>query len=73
MAKAKVATQKDVDLNRWCIEMAIRWPVVRVEPRYGNAVGGIQPGYHPNISGGEADADVIGRAAKIAAWIKEVH
>lgn len=74
MKKPKVATQKDQDMNRWCIEMAMKWPVIRVMPQYGGAgavVGGIP--YMPNTPGVDADADVIGRAGRIMAWVKASH
>lgn len=65
MAKAKVATPKEVELNRWCIEMAMRWPVVST-----GSYGGAASSYVPMVT---ADADVIGRANKIMAWVKEQH
>jgi len=66
--KAAIATPKQIELHRWCIEMAMRWPVIRIEPRYGNGLGQAG-GYLPNTPGGEFDADVIGRAQKILNWI----
>lgn len=70
-AKSKAATSRDVELNRWCIEMAMRWPVVRVaEPYGGGALGAV---YQPTRGAHDADADVIGRAARIMAWVKEAH
>jgi|GEM_PF-6923926 len=66
MAKAKIATKAEQDLNRWCIEMAIRWPTVT---SYGHPQGGVY-----SAGGGlpsqQIDADVIGRANKIMAWVK---
>lgn len=73
--KAKTAAGKEIELNRWCIEQALRWPVVHVPATFGqaglnqyqNALGSIaQPAR-------DVDADVIGRATKIAAWIKASH
>lgn len=69
MAKAKIVTAKEVELNRWCIEMALRWPVVSVGG-YGAAAG--QLGYQ-NLPRSDQDADVIGRAAKIMAWVNASH
>jgi len=74
MPKAKTATRLEQDLNRWCIEMAMRWPTVRVEPRYSNAIGAQNPyGLPGNVSGGDIEADVIARANKIMAWVKAPH
>lgn len=70
--KAVLLSTKDIELNCWCIEMAMRWPVVRVEQSYGNAFGGAVA-YHPNLPARDVDADVIGRAGKIAAWVKQAH
>lgn len=66
MAKAKVATAKDIELNRWCIEQAMRWPIVS-----GGGYG--QGGAHSHMPRTDSDADVIGRASKIMAWIKMVQ
>lgn len=65
--KPKLATAKTIDLNRWCIEMAMRWPVVST---YGGA--GVYSG-GGGLPRQECDADVIGRANKIMAWIKATH
>lgn len=62
----KITPKTDIELNRWCIEMAIRWPV-HSTGGYGGGVGGIP---YPK---GEVDADVLGRASKIMAWIKQTH
>jgi hypothetical protein len=53
----------EVDLRRWCIEQAVRWPV--------------EPARYPGIAsaGGYApptEHDVIGRAKKIHEWVKAV-
>lgn len=64
MAKAKVATTKEIELNRWCIEQAMRWPVV--------STGGMGGGY-TSLPRMDADADIIGRANKIMAWVKATH
>lgn len=70
MAKAKmVRTLEPIDgdavgLRRWCVEMAVRWPVHN-ESGYSNA----------NYGGGHSapsvhkDEDVIGRAEKILTWV----
>ena len=67
MPKAKVATPKDQDLNRWCIEMAMRWPIVS---EYGGNHGVYSAGGGMRV---DRDADIIGRASKIMAWVKEAH
>lgn len=65
MKKPKPRTAKvDIDLNRWCIEMAMRWPIIS-SGGYGNA-GAFQGGMPRQ----EIDADVIGRANRIMAWVK---
>ncbi|WP_315731723.1 MULTISPECIES: hypothetical protein [unclassified Bradyrhizobium] len=66
--KTAAATPKQVELNRWCIEMAMRWPVVTT---YGPTNGVYSAG--GGLPHHQADADVIGRANKIMAWIKEQH
>ena len=69
MAKARVATAKETELNRWCIEMALRWPTIT---SYGGNANGVY-----SAGGGlpsqQVDADVIGRANKIMAWVRESH
>lgn len=49
----------DMELRRWCIEHAIRWPT----EHYGNAV-------YSQGGGIRGDADVIGRAEKLLKWVK---
>jgi hypothetical protein len=73
MARAKRALADEQDFNRWCIEMALRWPVIHLPPShpYGAAQGGL--GYGQASPARDVDADVIGRANKIAAWVKESH
>lgn len=73
MAKAKVATAKEIELNRWCIELAMRWPVVHMPPMYGNQAVGMQQVYGQALPARDVDADVIGRANKIMAWVKAAH
>lgn len=68
-AKIKIATAKGQDLNRWCIEMAIRWPTITSYG--GNAHGVYSAG--GGLGSQQVDADVIGRANKIMAWVKESH
>lgn len=51
-----------IELRRWCIEQATRWPV---EPAYshpGIASGG--GGYAPRI-----EVDIVARAEKLFVWV----
>ena len=77
MAKAaKKATPKsDLELNRWCIEMAMRWPVHSSGGYYSGHAQGVgvytqHGGYVPPV---HKDEDIIGRAEKIMAWLKRAH
>lgn len=71
MTKAKSASVKEVELNRWCVEMAMRWPIVHAPATYGNANAGMQQMYQQGQPARDVDADVIGRANKIAEWVKQ--
>jgi hypothetical protein len=74
MAKAaKKVVAPNVELNRWCIEMAMRWPVVHVQASYGNGLQGANAIYQQPVPARDIDADVIGRAEKIMAWVKAAH
>lgn len=53
-----------LELRRWCIEQAIRWPVYET----GGYGGAYQNVPMPRLT---HDADVLGRAAKILKWITE--
>lgn len=61
--KIKPASAKDIELNRWCIECAMSWPVITSYGRNGGVYSG--GGGLPS----ETDADVIGRATKIKSWV----
>lgn len=52
-------------LNRWCIEMALRWPSYETGG-YGGAMTG---GYQPPEPRQRCEEDVIGRATKIRTWV----
>ncbi len=67
-AKAKVASDSQVLLNRWAIEMALRWPTVTEYSAAGVYSHGLPGGINRQM-----DCDVIGRANKIIAWVKEHH
>lgn len=57
--QVKVTQDNETELRRWCVEMAVRWPV-----QGGN--GGFASGaYIPTM-----DADVLGRAKKLLDWVK---
>jgi hypothetical protein len=49
------------ELRRWCIEMAVHWPV-RSTAGYSQMGGGFQPPVHQ-------DENVIGRAIQIFDWV----
>jgi len=62
LARAKPVKKlfdSEVDLRRWCIENAIRWPT----ENYGAAV-------YSQGGGVRHDVDVIARAEKILKWVK---
>ena len=69
MAKAKVATAKDIEFSRWCVEMALKWPTITT---YSGGQAGVYSG-GGGLGQQQVDADVIGRATKIAAWVKTVR
>lgn len=56
-----------IELNRWCIEMAMRWPVH--EDCWGG--GGYFSGGGGYVT--RTDADIIERANKIFAWVTAKH
>jgi hypothetical protein len=75
MAKATKATKPtvvgDVELRRWCIEQAIRWPEVGAGGYHGIASGG--GGYHGIASGGggyRTEANIIDRASRLLTWVR---
>lgn len=65
MAKVKIATAKDIEFSRWCIEMALRWPTITT---YSGGQAGVYS-HGGGLGQQQVDADVIGRAGKIAAWV----
>ncbi len=50
---------EEIDLRRWCIEQAIRWPVESGSIGYASS----------GISKPAVEADVIGRATKLLNWV----
>lgn len=54
----------DKALRQWCVEQAIRWPQVLQNPS-----PGLGQQYQVYSAGGYVDADVIGRAEKLLAWV----
>ncbi len=71
--KKITAKKPDVALNRWCIEMALGWPVNHQNPTYvpsmSGAVSGMGYTGGQYLQGVHADEDVIGRAKKIRDWV----
>ncbi len=63
----KIFVPDPLDLNRWCIDMAMRWPVH--EDRLGayGAAGGVYTQHGGQIQ--RTEADVIARAKKIRDWV----
>jgi hypothetical protein len=65
MAKATKATKPtvvgDVELRRWCIEQAIRWPEVGAGGYHGIASGG---------GGYRTEANIIDRASRLLTWVR---
>lgn len=59
------ASPSQIELRRWCVEMAVRWPTI-TENYYG---GGMMGGGAGGVSSRTTDADVIGRAKKIEAYV----
>lgn len=64
-----IYTSDPLQLNQWCIEMAVKWPVKSIGS-YGQAMAQGGLGYQPPR---HEDEDVIGRANKIMAWVKTAH
>lgn len=60
-----------VDLRRWCVECAIRWPIY-AQHAHGALYGGQQAGHIGQMyqqPPSMADHDVIARADKILQWV----
>ena len=62
----EIYTSDPLALNQWCIEMASRWPVWS-DHGYAGAIGAM-PRPPQQI-----EADIIGRANRIMAWVKQHH
>ena len=77
VVRKKVQTRVGAELRLWCIEMAMYWPTVHVPATFGQV--GSAPNYQQalqtlqNFPAREVDADIIGRAEKILAWVKEAR
>lgn len=67
--KAKVTIRKppamrsELELRRWCIEQAIRWPMDVIGGGNGGAYG------IPGHIGQKVEQDVIGRAKRLREWV----
>lgn len=62
MRKPKTVKTDGLDLRRWCVEMAMRWPV----EGYSNLAGVLA---QQQIGDYRQDADIIGRAKKLYDWM----
>lgn len=66
--KAMKLSLTEQSLRMWCVEAAMRWPrIVEWEPSSMMSGGGYGSGGRK-----ESDADVIGRAEKLHAWVSGV-
>lgn len=65
MAAKKSAPKQppSIELRRWCIESAIRWPA-HEEGQFSAGTMSVSVDTRRSV-----DADVIGRAKKIEAWV----
>lgn len=59
--QAAPLTGEDIDLRRWCVEQALKWPTEHYSPAGVYSGGG---GLGPR-----QDVDIIGRATKIMNWV----
>ena len=65
MARKPVVKQDSIELRRWCIEHAMRWPV---SPARSSQAGAYGVAGHPSEMT-LLDQDVISRAEKLLAWV----
>jgi len=64
--KSKVApilNREEIELRRWCIEQAIRWPTVGGSPGYAAIQGG--GAFSP-----PQEANIIDRAERLLRWVQ---
>lgn len=67
MKRKPKPSANEVELRRWCIEMATKWPQTTV---HRSSPGGPYGGMGGNYSTSEVvEADVIGRADRLLAWV----
>lgn len=64
-SKPRAQSLDQIELRRWCIQMAMSWPVVSTSYTYSGAVGFPQLPKEATAR----DADVIGRADKLLNWV----
>lgn len=65
--KAKIVTLKQIELRRWCIDQAMRWPSYEERVGYPQVAGSVYQQLGGAVT--RKDADVIGRAKIILAWV----
>lgn len=66
----EIYTSDPLALNKWCIEMASRWPVWQ-HGGYSGALAGALGGMPQPPQ--QVEADIIGRANRIMDWVKKRH
>lgn len=56
--KKAPAANTELELRRWCIEQAIRWPTENYQNGFASVGGGMR-----------TDVDIIGRAKRLRDWV----
>lgn len=64
--QVKKPTGAEIELRRWCIEQATRWPILPYYPSTANAAA--YQTYQVPVAT-NLEADVIGRAKRIYDWV----
>lgn len=62
-SKSKQSQVEELALRRWCIEQAIRWPLV------GSPYQGAQAGVYGIQPLPQSEANIIDRANRLLAWV----
>ena len=66
--QVKAPSGLEIELRRWCVEMAIRWPCFE-DNVYGNGQGFQQYDQLSINQKVRTDADIIGRAERLLKWV----